>query len=822
MVIASSKCAFRSVLTNLRERSIWSYLPFFILLIGMSTTVFFVQDRGYFHRNTWDQSEHFEWHSSHNLTIAVNLAPSHNFLGFVNRIVGADGNIDYGEYSGLDTEGYHVYNRFPPGGYILIKLITLPFGDDLSNRIHAARMLMLALSIGTAVLAYWSLCRLISNRWMASAVVLIAFSSTQFLFFNDMIITEVGPDIFGFVLAFHGMIIFEREGRFRQFIIKSCIALLLGWHVIALLLTFILLKLGKEVIHNRKEMFSRELWATIGSRRYVTLGAVVLGLSLLILAYNIGTEYHAFNVRTVDQLSLVDLPSLQSILFRTGLNQQSVSHSVNSVSHSVISISFLEGQLSRIGLMSLPFVWMGSSSSYVDDSWRIIVTQYLFVGIVVVGVCMVGIFLVRHRLLAMTALTAGFVWAILMHRYSIFHGFDALFHIGIPIFFYTLVLLCIRKLLSERLMSLTSLIALLIFISSSYRMGYSERNDREVEFHRSVVSDFESIREFTRGKNVFTPVTYTYKEMNRLVGSTYGMQYYLSGSGVVFDNYGCDNIDVIDFVVTTSQNEMPSLTPDNRMFFLYTRETYEENLDKLVSQNRPVIQGDFDIYLTEDRRLVYVGDRCDRNEDNLSSMFGAPISLVIYPVNTEDLPVSDLDYELVNFNFIENLAADTKRYFKILDLPGYAIDNIKTRQYTDGDRTWVGSFFGPDHVVNTDLRQRVDQVVISLEPIIRNHFDVYLTREKSLMYVRKPCHNGDVSDDFFLHVFPVDEKYLTQDRIQNGFNNLDFTFIDHGTRYGQSCAAEVKLPDYDIASIFTGQFTYRGPIWQSEFRITDH
>lgn len=815
MVMNSRKYAFRSVLTNLREKSIWPSLPLSLLLLGMSTTVFFVQDRGYLYRNTWNPSYHFEWLSSHTLTIAVNLSFSHHFLGFVNQIVDAEGNIDYAAYSATSNNdvpyGYRVYNRFPPGGYFLIKLVTLPFGDDLSNQIYAARILMLALSIGTVVLAYWSLRQLISNRWIASAAILIAFSSTQWLLFNDTIVTEIGPDLFGFALTFHGIVIFEKEGRFRQLVIKSCIALLLGWHVVVLLLVFILLKLSREVIYNRRVMFGREFLATTGSRRYVILGIVVLGFSLLILAYNIGNEYYALGVRTVDQLALVDLPSLQSILFRTGLSQEGSPHSV-------ISISFLEGQLSRIGLLSIPFVWPNSSSSYADYSRSMIVTQYLFVGIVVLGVCVIGIFLVRHRLLALTAVMAGFIWAILMRNYSVIHGFDALYYIGIPILFYTLVLLLIRKWMSERLIPLTSLVAFLIFISSSYRMGYTDRNDKAVEFHKSVVNDFEDIRGIAGEDNVFVTVSDIYSEINKLVGSAYGMQYYLSGSGVVFDNYGCDHVDEIDFIIRTSQGKVPSLTPDNRMFFLYERNTYEEVVDKLVGQDRPVVRGDFDIYLTDDRRLVYIHDRCDRN--NLRNMFGVPISLAIYPVNAEDLSVSDQNHELATFNFVENLVVDTRQYFMILDLPNYDIDKIKTWQYTDGVRTWDAGFFGPDHVADTGLLQRVDRTLIFLEPIIFNHFNVYLTDDKSLIYVREPCDNNDVSDDFFLHIFPVDKKYLPQDRIQNEFNNLDFIFVDHGTRDDQRCVAEVKLPDYDIASVSTGQFTYQGQIWQSEFKVT--
>lgn len=817
-MIESNSHAVKSTLSNLRKRSIWSVLlPLLVLLIGMSVAFFSVQDRGSFHRNTWNPSEHFEWLSSHNLTLAVNLSLSHNFLGFVNQSVDAEGNINYGIYKGDSSEGdsdYRIYNRFPPGGYTLIKIVTLPFGDDLSNRIFAARMLMLGFFVGTALLAYWSLCRLVSSRWISSAVTLMVFSSTPFLLFNDMIVAELGPDIFGFALTFHGMIIFAQEGRFRQLISKACLALFLGWHVMALLLTFILLNIAKEVIQSRKTKFVYNLDIFRRVSRFVMLGIIALGVGILILAYNIGNEYYALNVRGVYQLALFDLPSLQSILFRTGLSQESSPYSV-------LGIPFLEGQLSRIGLMSLPFLLSNSLLSYSDLSWQMMGARNLFVGIVVIGVCMVGVFLVRHRLLAMTAVFSGIVWAILMRRFAIRHGFDASFYAGIPLFFYTSILLLIRKRLGERLMPLGSLIALSVFIFSSYRMSYTDRNDKEAEFHKSVIDDFNIIRNFTRGKSVFIPFADTYSEMNRLVGAAYGLQYYLSGSSIIFNNYGCDyNLDEIDFILQTRRQEVPSLlTPDNQMFFLYTRNVYEERIDKLVEESRPVITNGVNVYLTDGRELMYIRDRCGRSD--FESIFSVPVSLAIYPVDVEDTADSDQDHELVSFNFVDHYITDTGRYLSIFNLPDYDIAKIRTWQDTDKGRIWDGSFFGPEHVADPKLSQQIDDIVVSSELIIRDKFDVYLTYDKTLVYIRRPCPDSDVSESFYIHIIPEDTGHLPEHRIQYGFDNLDFTFVDHGIRDDQRCAAMIKLPDYDIASISTGQFTDQGSIWQANSTLSN-
>ena len=779
----------------------------------MSTALFFVQDRGYFYRNTWNPSEHFEWLSSHNLTVAVNYSFENHFLGFVNQSVDAEGNIDYGVYADVDSRDvsdYRVYNRFPPGGYFLIKLVTLPFGDDLSNRIYAARILMLSLFAGTAVLAYWSLCRLTHNRWIASAVTLTVFSSTQSLLFNDVIVPELGPDLFGFALAFHGMVIFTQEGRFRQLMVKSCVALLLGWHVLAMLLVFIILNLAKEIIKARKMVSVREMFVLVIASRYFLLGVVALGIGILILGYNIGNEYYALNIRGGEQLALTDLPSINSILFRTGLSQASASHFA-------IGTELLEGQLSRIGLLSIPFAFLGSSSPYSDLSWQMVGSHNLFAGIVVVGVCMIGLFLVRHRILAITAVFAGIIWAIVMRRFAVSHGFDALFYAGIPLFFYTLILLLMRKLLSARFMPWGTLVAFLLFTFSSYRMG-ADRNNETVAFHESAIKDFNVIREFTGGKSVFVPVADTYGEMNRLVGAAYGLQYYLSGSNIVFVNYDCDrNWDEIDYLLRFRYEDTPDLlTPHNQRFFLYDRNIYGQRIDRLVQADKPAVQSDFDVYLTDDRKLVYIGDRCVTND--LGYDFVIPISLAIYPVNAEDLADADRDHELVILNYIERSVVDANRYVLIYDLPHYEIDIISTWQYANDSRVWGGTFFGPEHLVDTDLLQKVDRVVASNEPTIRNHFDIYITDERSLIYVRNLCQNSDISVEFFLHVIPSDVKDLPEHRGQHTFDNYDFDFINYGTWDGQRCVAEIKLPSYQIDSILTGQFADEGAIWQDEIQ----
>lgn len=786
--------------------SVSSVLPLSILLIGMSTVFFFVEGRGYFYRSTGNPYSHYSWATSHHMAIIMNLSLDHHFLGFENQSMDVEGNII--------TDPY---NRFPPGSLLLIRLVTLPFKDGLSSQIYAARILMLVFFVSTAVVVYWSLCRLTSSRWISSAVILLVSSSTSFLHYNDMVAPDLIPDLFGFVLTFHGMIVFTQDGRFRQLVIKACFALLLGWHVLALLMGFVLLSLAKKIIQVWKVKIVRNFLVSVLMGQHFVLGIIALGLAILILAYNIGNEYYALNIREVRQFLLPDLPSVNSLFYRTGFIQES--------GDKALDLNYLMENFRRITLMSVPSIWLDMPSELSGSNLLppIVEILDLFMGLLIVGACLIGVLLVRHRLLAMTAVVSGFCWSIPMYSNAIQHEFDALFYIGIPLFFYTLVLLLIREWLSERLMPLSSLVALSIFVFSSYQIGYVGRNDGVASFHESMIKDFGIIRELSEGGSVLVPVRDTEEETVELVQARYGLHYYLSERVILFHNDGCDrSLSKADFMIQTRRDAVPGLlTPDNQMMFLYDRYTYEERVDKLVEEVVPEVRGEFDVYLTPDRQLVYVSDRCD-GTDTTSPYLDVPISLVVYPANFEDISDSvQQNFESYSLNFYEHFVSDTRRHVMIFDLPHYGIASISTGQYTDGGLTWGGKFFGPDHKIDANLSRQVDQMVASSEPNIRGRFDVYFSVNRTLIYIRELCLNGDIDDDFFVHVFPVDTKDLPEHRRQYEFDNLDFDFFERGFTDGQRCSAVIELPDYSIARISTGQYTDEGPIWRGEFDVTD-
>ena len=383
--------------------------PLMLLLLALSTVFLFGNDRSHFYRGG-----HHNHLSSHSMALAANLSPEHHFLMFIRQTPGMN-----------NTYGYEPYNRFPIGTYALIKLSLLPFKDSLAKQIYAARLLMLSCFAATAVLAYYSLRRLVSNRWVALTATLLSFSSTYCLYYNDIISTEVTTNLFGVLMTFHGMVVFVQERRFRQLVTKTCIALLLGWHVYSLLFPFVICGfLGevickknptvnisgspKIIIHSRHPILSvivlyisisviifqfgsemlfenggnsltrflqisllllpvfvcgfivkEIIWKRLGestsvlfSSRYLLLGIIALFFGMFVLSFNITNEYFALE----GEAALTELPTFRSMLWRTGLASPEY---YTGWGNRLDWFPYLQGQLSRIGVASIPFFLPG-------------------------------------------------------------------------------------------------------------------------------------------------------------------------------------------------------------------------------------------------------------------------------------------------------------------------------------------------------------------------------------------------------------------------------------------------------------------------------
>ena len=97
------------------------------------------------------------------------------------------------------------------------------------------------------------------------------------------------------------------------------------------------------------------------------------------------------------------------------------------------------------------------------------------------------------------------------------------------------------------------------------------------------------------------------------------------------------------------------------------------------------------------------------------------------------------------------------------------------------------------------------------------NFDIQYGLENTLVYTKEECAPADTELGFFVHIIPVDVSALPSHRINLEFDNLDFSFDDHGIIRDGTCIATIELPHYDISKIRTGQKSaIGGKLWETE------
>ena len=108
-------------------------------------------------------------------------------------------------------------------------------------------------------------------------------------------------------------------------------------------------------------------------------------------------------------------------------------------------------------------------------------------------------------------------------------------------------------------------------------------------------------------------------------------------------------------------------------------------------------------------------------------------------------------------------------------------------------------------------------------PAGHREFQVSLSEDgKELRYVREDCAPADTDPWFFLHLMPQDLADLPPRSRGQGLENRDFVFWEAGGRLeGPRCVAQIRLPDYPIAALRTGQYVPGGqaPLWSVELII---
>ena len=787
-------------------------LPLALLLLALSSVFVFGGDRSQFYRPSIHNST-----SIHTLTLAANLSAEHRFLGFFRRKLGEDGEPQYAS----------LYNRFPVGSYALVKLAILPFGDDFPRQIRAARLLMLAFFAAAAVLAYLALARLLGDRWLALAATLLAFSSYYLLHYNDVVSAEISTNLFGMMLVFHGMAVFAQEGRFRQLLLRTAVAVPLGWHVLGLIGPFVLLGIASEAWRARRGGGGLGAVAAAALRgRHFACGAFSVLCAALVLGFNLGGEYLAFG----GEVPLSGLPSFDSILRRTGQTGETLAY------YGADWPSFLRGQFGAVGGGAIPFaavdlLGLPLAQPYYDlwpppDA----AARFAALGAAVFAACLAGLRLLPHRTLFAALLLAGWGWALPFRGEAVLHEFEGVFHAGAALVLWALALGCLRRLargrLDARALPAVAVASVAVFALSAALMARVGHDAEAAQRQREWAADFRAMRPLAAGRSVLAgpidPVL-TYRQSMR--------NYYLAGSYLQTEGIGSPEgwreaaarFDLVALPVDLGG----SLTPDNRRLHLYRAGALADALAALA-EREPAARAAFAVRL-DGRALTYVRGECPG--DVAETRF----HVEVVPLEAGDLPAGrrGAGFEAFDFALADRGAMLGGACVARFALPDYPVAGVRTGQRAaDPPPVWEPWVEREDSARRAEASRLAGlppvwelslpvedpsfprgasgwrETVEAAAPVLSSAFEVRLDG-RTLHYVRDGCAEADTGARFFVRVAASGAAS----------GRSTFAFRDRGLRYDGACLAAFALPDGAVLGVRTGQYDDGGELWAGEFPL---
>ncbi len=689
-----------------------------LLLLALITVVAVGSSPGRFHLWKFDHGIT----TLGQLTFAANRSPEHGFIGFEYRFLDGDGGLVY-----------EAYNRFPIGGQLLIQLVMEFFPDDLAAQLRATRTLMLAFFAAAVVLAYLALRRLTGSPSVGLAATLLAFSSFFPLHYADMVASEGAMDLFAVLLTFHALVLFTQEGRYGQLLAKTGAAVLIGWHVFALLLPFVVFGLAAEWLRSDGSVLRRG--GRLLRSRHAALGALALAFGMSMLALNFGLEYAASKrsisaeelsetpATTLDRLrdwsrrndpprgageaALAQLPSLRSMWTRLGWNVDFNASRADAVAW----LPLLNTLFERAGRAMLPYVveraarkLLGVRSDgsvearrgrhSVDAAWRPPASSSAvrsqadgsaaaraawLLGVLVFVAATVAAACHRHRVLLATLATFGLCWGLLVPGSVPFHPFEGMFLVGLPLVFYSVLLAQTRTLLqrrgwSDRWSDGVAGVAMLAFVLSSLQIarlgpGSAEPSDLQV-----LLADAEAVR------GVAAEGTVVIANLEPR-GET---QLLLAGRTLLAPQNGAQRHRA-DFVLARKRiaHGAGLLTPENRLVFLYDRPAYDA---RYASLGEPALEGGrgWRVHAVENRLIYTSGEACNARQGfKHEPMF----FLETFPTTPHPPGVffSELPAQLrMEFRFDESRFEVAGRCIAEIPPPAYDLARIRTGQFSPG------------------------------------------------------------------------------------------------------------------------------------------
>ena len=598
------------------------------------------------------------------LARVANISAEHGFVPYTRKVLDAGGAVTYERD-----------RRLLPASDFLFRGITVLFGeDDRRAQLSAARAAAAVLFCLAALLAYLSLVRLLGRRWVALSATLLAFSSFSGGSW-DLAAAEGAPALLGVFLAFHGMVVFVREGRFHRLLAQCALALALSFTAVFLIAPF--LALGFALDRRRGVSVSSSSSGSAPGRgiraaprsRYAAAAAFCLLFGGAWAGLGAAGEraLPGPGERIVSGAPLPGVPGEAPAGFDD--------RGAGALPESAVA-AFFPRALGGTDFGASPLTALAAALCFAAS---------------VVGAA----FSRRRRLLLPLALSS--LPALLGP------GFEVPAPPGASLVFFVLLLSALRRFPGSAAAAAVPVAAAAsVFALSAHRAGAAAGGpaagevERQGEFEARTAADFAAIRWVLRYREeellVFAPAgllggdrpaaevawhlagnVRTRAGGQRLPRANFGGPTHRGRSTIVVEREGQRRL--AEFVIERGRRSGRGLlTPGNEEFFLYHRAALDGEVDAMIeAAGEPIARGPFDLLLHEGQ-LLYVRDPC-RPGDTEGTFL-----LHFDPVEPGALPPLRRRYGFDNrsFAFGRRALETGERCVARVALPDYAVRRVVT------------------------------------------------------------------------------------------------------------------------------------------------
>ena len=210
----------------------------------------------------------------------------------------------------------------------------------------------------------------------------------------------------------------------------------------------------------------------------------------------------------------------------------------------------------------------------------------------------------------------------------------------------------------------------------------------------------------------------------------------------------------------------------------------------LTGDNLALDSAHYDVYV-DDQAVIFANEDCHA-DDATERLFAhaTPVDASILSPNTSVL-------SLTHFPPMREEGRCIARWA----VPAFPISHILVGQ-RDSARA---VFWSGEIVLDQAAFEKTMAAMLAAAggPVIESAMDVHV-HGRRIFYVADDCEGTAGRTPFFLHVLPMREADLQPERIEHGYDNLDF--LEVGATFGERCVVRWQLPDYPIRRIRTGQY----------------